>query len=374
MQHEGVRKGLIGKAWNFTVGEEGTEPERVSVTRTCAKALLQCAKQKGGGSQEEEVGLLGVLTNAVFEDKGKEQLLSLESKGEGVLGRVLELAGTSTSTGGSSSTVAGLVQARALRLLVNASSAEALRKSLIPHHAPEAVARLLRAEVAAAEASGWKKGGNEEAVEAVLGLLVNLGLEPTARAVFAAPDSHVLASLETVLRRCTWPASYARAAGAAARVLQENSAATQAVEQGLLLQLAQRVAQAEQGVGGAEAADTAVRGLAVCLKAGGQQAVAAVAKQKGALEALVKAVGWGRAAAVGNAALALQLIGNGEEWLERLGKAGAVPALLAVVHHQRGPAQKNAALALARVVKREESMRELKSLHGLEVLNAYLRL
>eukprot|EP00961_Rhodomonas_salina_P214577 2897962-Rhodomonas_salina.1 len=143
-------------------------PERVSVTRTCAKALLQCAKQKGGGSQEEEVGLLGVLTNAVqnpsttagcaparlvFEDKGKEQLLSLESKykspaisygaptpcprGEGVLGRVLELAGTSTSTGGSSSTVAGLVQARALRLLVNASSAEALRKSLIPHHAPE---------------------------------------------------------------------------------------------------------------------------------------------------------------------------------------------------------------------------------------------
>lgn len=41
---------------------------------------------------------------------------------------------------------------------------------------------------------------------------------------------------------------------------------------------------------------------------------------------------------------------------------------------QRGPAQKNAALALARVVKREESMRELKSLHGLEVLNAYLRL
>jgi len=54
--------------------------------------------------------------------------------------------------------------------------------------------------------------------------------------------------------------------------------------------------------------------------------------------------------------------------------AGAVPALLNVVHHMRGPAQRNAALALARVVKREENLALLKALHGLDILNSYLKL
>jgi len=44
-----------------------------------------------------------------------------------------------------------------------------------------------------------------------------------------------------------------------------------------------------------------------------------------------------------------------------------------VVHHRRGPAQKNAALALARVVKRPESLAQLKALHGLDILNSYLK-
>ena len=44
-----------------------------------------------------------------------------------------------------------------------------------------------------------------------------------------------------------------------------------------------------------------------------------------------------------------------------------------MVHHRRGPAQKNAALALARVVKRPESLAQLKALHGLDILNSYLK-
>ena len=54
--------------------------------------------------------------------------------------------------------------------------------------------------------------------------------------------------------------------------------------------------------------------------------------------------------------------------------SGAVPALLDVVHHMRGPAQRNAALALARVVKRPENLALLKALHGLDILNCYLKL
>lgn len=183
----------------------------------------------------------------------------------------------------------------------------------------------------------------------------------------------------------------ARGASASARLLRFPAGAKQGREVGVLQGLLQAVKTAAGNpatpltfppkAGTAAAADDAkaavldpcVRALAQALK-NDEGAISAVGDDITSLLALVAAVKCGREGTVGNAALALQMVANREDCLQRLGQAGAVPALLNVVHHMRGPAQRNAALALARVVKRQENLAVLKALHGLDILNCYLKL
>jgi hypothetical protein len=127
----------------------------------------------------------------------------------------------------------------------------------------------------------------------------------------------------------------------------------------------------------AQILDPCVRALAQALR-NDAASVVVVGEDITALLAVVAAVKCGREGTVGNAALVLQTVANREEaipeCLKRLAQAGSIPALLNVVHHMRGPAQKNAALALARIVKREENLAVLKALHGIDILNCYLKL
>jgi len=218
---------------------------------------------------------------------------------------------------------------------------------------------------------------------------MNLGLDDERASDLLC--SGVLEPLASVLKTCPWDSCVARCASASARLLRFPEGARQARGAGVLQGLIQ-VAKHAAGnptsaapvafpppAGGssadpkAEVMDPCVRALAQALR-NDEASSAIVGEDLEALLAIMTAVRCGREGTVGNAALALQMVANRHECLERLGKAGAVPALLSVVHHKRGPAQRNAALALARVVKREENLALLKALHGLDILNSYLKL
>ncbi len=248
----------------------------------------------------------------------------------------------------------------------------------------------------------------QEALSTTLGLLINLGLDDAQACELLAQGA--LVPLAALFNTCPWDSSLARGASGIARLMRLPQGARQARELGVLhallevlkkaagnsaaekivpvsaAQAGERVATTEREAGGRAASDDGAAGdakpqvLDPCVRALAQAlknddaSTALIREDMHALRALVAAVRCGREQTVGNAALALQMVANHTENLERLGKAGAVPALLNVVHHMRGPAQRNAALALARVVKREENLAVLKALHGLDILNCYLKL
>lgn len=249
---------------------------------------------------------------------------------------------------------------------------------------------LSKAKYSTAAAASLLHG--QDALDTTLGLLMNLGLDDDRASELLSQG--VLAPLAAILKTCPWDSSLARSASACARLLRFPLGAKQAREVGVLQGLLQVVKKAagssasttpvsfppaagKSGVAAneakAEVLEPSVRALAQALK-NDEGSIKAVGEDITALLAMVSAVKCGREGTVGNSALALQMVANRSEYLEHLGQAGAVPALLNVVHHMRGPAQRNAALALARVVKREENMACLKALHGIEILNCYLKL
>ena len=236
----------------------------------------------------------------------------------------------------------------------------------------------------------------QEALSTTLGLLINLGLDDAQACELLAQGA--LVPLAALFKTCPWDSSLARGASGIARLVRLPQGARQARELGVLHALlevlkkaagssaAEKIVPVSAAQAGARASDDGAGGdakpqvLDPCVRALAQAlrnddaSTALVREDMHALRALVAAVRCGREQTVGNAALALQMVANHTDNLERLGKAGAVPALLNVVHHMRGPAQRNAALALARVVKREENLAVLKALHGLDILNCYLKL
>jgi hypothetical protein len=254
----------------------------------------------------------------------------------------------------------------------------------------EQLAALSKAKYSTTAAASLLHG--QDALDTTLGLLMNLGLDDGRASEVLSQG--VLAPLAAILKTCPWDSSLARSASACARLLRFPSGAKQAREVGVLQGLLQVVKKAAgaaaatppvsfppaAGKSGAVASDAKAEMLDPCVRALAQAlkndegSIKAVGEDITALLAVVSAVKCGREGTVGNAALALQMVANRSEYLEHLGQAGAVPALLNVVHYMRGPAQRNAALALARVVKREENMACLKALHGIDILNCYLKL
>ena len=401
LQHENVRRTMLKKTWTYS--PKGAEvPARISLLAAAAAAMAQPLAMQPA---------IGCITNAAFEEHGKEQLLAHEQSigaGDSSAGadpslngsiieaavRVADTNPAGTDFGGSGP---GILRAKALRLLLNVSAFPPLRAlvgkgsglKFIVRIVEEQAAASLKAKYSKAAASSVAHG--QDALDTTLGLLMNLGLDDEKASELLSAS--VLAPLASVLRACPWDSCVARCASASARVLRLSEGAKQARVTGVLQGLIQVVKNAAgnpttaapvafpppAGSGlsvqdaKAEVMDPCVRALAQALR-NDDGSSAIVGEDPEALLAIMTAVRCGREGTVGNAALALQMVANRPDCLERLGKAGAVPSLLNVVHHMRGPAQRNAALALARVVKREENLALLKALHGLDILNCYLKL
>ena len=257
----------------------------------------------------------------------------------------------------------------------------------------EQVSACTKAKFSSAAAASVAHG--QDAIDTALGLAMNLALDDGRAAELLSQG--ILAPLATLLHNCPWDSCVARAASASARVLRMPLGAKLGREAGVVQGLMQAATKAAGSATAsapvsfppkagavnagadakAEVLDPTVRALAQALK-NDEASVVMVGEDVATLVAMVAAVKCGREGTVGNAALVVQMVANRDDLmpkcLQRLGQAGAVPALLNVVHHMRGPAQRNAALALARLVKREENLAMLKALHGLDILNCYLKL
>jgi len=396
IQHDAIRRTLLKKSWNYAAAGAAA-PQRVSLLAAAASA----AADKRNPSLMEAA--LGCVTNAAFEEAGKEQLLAYEQgRAQGsVLDMALTIADSNPSGSGHAGASAGVLRAKAMRLLLNVTAAGPIRKLVGAGRGLGFVVRILDEQVAGAGGAAYSAAAadslqhGQDVMDTALGLMMNLGLEDAHAEELVARGA--LTPLAAVLAGCPWSSCAARAAAAAARLLRFPAAAAQGRERGMLKALLLLIVRNAPGGGGGgaqvaedggvlsaatsaraleaacELLDPAVRALAQGLR-NDEGSVRVVGEDTAALAALVATVRCGREGTVGNAALALQMVGNNDDHLERLGQAGAVPALLDVVHHMRGPAQRNAALALARVVKRPENLALLKALHGLDILNCYLKL
>jgi len=398
LQHENVRRTLLKKSWSYA--PKGDEmPTRVSLLAAAAAAA---------GQPRAMQAALGCITNAAFEEHGKEQLLAHElalsagdnsasAKGNSIIAAAVRVADTNPSGADHGGSSPGVLRAKALRLLLNVSAFAPLRTLVGKGAGLKFLVRIVEEQVAASSKGKYSKvvaesvAHGQDALDTSLGLLMNLGLDDDK--ALELVSHNVLIPLAAVLKTCPWDSCLARCASASARLLRLSQGARQAREVGVLQGLVHVAKKAAgnptsaapiafpppAGAGNVandakvEVMDPCVRALAQALR-NDEVSAGVVGEDLEALLAIMTAVRCGREGTVGNAALALQMVANRQDCLERLGKAGAVPALLNVVHHMRGPAQRNAALALARVVKREENLSLLKTLHGLDILNCYLKL
>ncbi len=402
LQHDALRRTLLKKSWSYSA-KGAASPQRISLLAAAAAASAK---------PEAMQHAIGCITNAAFEEQGKEQLLiheqSLAPSGQDpsapsasileAAARIVESNPCGASFGGSSP---GVLRAKAMRLLLNVSASAGIR-ALVGKAAglrflvrvfEEQVAACVQAKFSASAADSVEHG--QDALDTSLGLLMNLGLDDGRAAELLSQG--VLAPLASLLQQCPWESCQARTASAAARLVRFPLGARQGRESGVLQGLIQLLKKAAGTVStsgvapfpppagtAATASDAKAQILDPCVRALAQAlrndaaSVVVVGEDITALLAVVAAVKCGREGTVGNAALVLQTVANREEaipeCLKRLAQAGCIPALLNVVHHMRGPAQKNAALALARIVKREENLAVLKALHGIDILNCYLKL
>ena len=403
LQHDALRRTLLKKSWSYSA-KGAAAPQRISLLAASAAASAR---------PEAMQHAIGCITNAAFEEQGKEQLLAHEQSlapsssheastpSASILeaaARIVDSNPSGESFGGSAP---GVLRAKAMRLLLNVSASTGIRALVGKGGGLRFLVRVFEEQVAAcckakySAAAGNSVSYGQDALDTTLGLLMNLGLDDGRAAELLSQG--VLAPLASLLQQCPWDSCLARGASAAARLVRFPQGAKQGRECGVLqglLQLLKKAAGTASTSGaapfpppaGAAAApsdaqaqilDPCVRALAQALR-NDTASVVLVGEDMTALLALVAAVKCGREGTVGNAALALQTVANREEaipeCLKRLAQAGCIPALLNVVHHMRGPAQKNAALALARIVKREENLAVLKALHGIDILNCYLKL
>jgi tetratricopeptide (TPR) repeat protein len=406
LQHDALRRTLLKKSWSYSA-KGAASPQRISLLAAAAAASAR---------PEAMQHAIGCITNAAFEEQGKEQLLiheqSLAPSGQDpsapsgsileAAARIVESNPCGASFGGSSP---GVLRAKAMRLLLNVSASAGIR-TLVGKAAGKAaglrflvrvfeeqVAACSKAKYSASAADSVENG--QDALDTSLGLLMNLGLDDGRAGELLSQG--VLTPLASLLQQCPWESCQARAASAAARLVRFPLGARQGREGGVLQGLIQLLKKAAGTVStsgvapfpppagaAATASDAQAQILDPCVRALAQAlrndaaSVVVVGEDITALLAVVAAVKCGREGTVGNAALVLQTVANREEaipeCLKRLAQAGSIPALLNVVHHMRGPAQKNAALALARIVKREENLAVLKALHGIDILNCYLKL
>lgn len=385
-----MRRTLLKKSWSYSPKGANT-PTRISLLAAAA-----AASRKPDAMQSA----IGCITNAAYEEHGKEQLLAHEetvatSREASILDAAVRVVETNPSGADVGGSAPGILRAKALRLLLNVSASAGIRALVGKAGGLGFLVKMLEEQVAAADKARYSADAaasvahGQDALDTTLGLVMNLGLDDGRASELLSQG--VLAPIAAVLKSCPWDSSVARGASASARLLRFPVGAKQGREVGVLQGLLQAVKSAAGNptapvsfppkVGTATAADDAksavldpcVRALAQALK-NDEDSVSVVGNDITSLLAVVAAVKCGREGTVGNAALALQMVANRQDCLQRLGQAGAVPALLNVVHHMRGPAQRNAALALARLVKREENLAVLKALHGLDILNCYLKL
>ena len=129
LQHDNVRRTLLKKSWSYSAkGAAG--PQRVSLLAAAAAASTR---------PEAMQSALGCITNAAFEEHGKEQLLAHEesllenssasssSAANSLLEAAVRVADSNPSgaeVGGSS---AGVLRAKAMRLLLNVSASAGIR-------------------------------------------------------------------------------------------------------------------------------------------------------------------------------------------------------------------------------------------------------
>ena len=214
--------------------------------------------------------------------------------------------------------------------------------------------RILDEQVAGAGGAAYSAAAadslhhGQDVMDTALGLMMNLGLEDAHAEELVARGA--LTPLAAVLAGCPWSSCAARAAAAAARLLRFPAAAAQGRERGMLKALLLLIVRnAPGGGGGAQVADDgevlsaaasaraleaacelldpAVRALAQGLR-NDEGSVRVVGEDTAALAALVATVRCGREGTVGNAALALQMVGNNDDHLERLGQAAGLDILL----------------------------------------------
>eukprot|EP00218_Dolichomastix_sp_CCMP3274_P004818 CAMPEP_0170162976 /NCGR_PEP_ID=MMETSP0033_2-20121228/77369_1 /TAXON_ID=195969 /ORGANISM="Dolichomastix tenuilepis, Strain CCMP3274" /LENGTH=462 /DNA_ID=CAMNT_0010400609 /DNA_START=22 /DNA_END=1411 /DNA_ORIENTATION=+ len=141
-------------------------------------------------------------------------------------------------------------------------------------------------------------------------------------------------------------------------------------ERQLLKQQAKAAAAAAAAAGGVQQASSGGAGDAAAAAA----AAPALVKAGGveALVALLQNVSLSDAA-VGNAALCIADLAKLDTALPACERTDAIKPLLEAAHKRTGAAQRNAAIAAARMARHPPLLERLRQLHGLEIIQAYVK-
>ena len=229
--------------------------------------------------------------------------------------------------------------------------------------------------------------GSKVPAASVLALLANVLVEETGREAFQEAGGP--ARLRGVLADPLLPTpTFARAALVLARWAKQPGAAAEANASGkdsspsLLSRVLARLhillpacgAFPRGGPADIEAADQALRFIALCLHAGPDSVAAALSG--GAPEVLLRALAAAAMpdSAVGNAALALGDLARGAEGLQALETLDAVTPLVEVTRHRVGAAAKrNSAIAIAQLARSPRNLERVRELRALEIIAALVK-
>ena len=397
--------GAAAKLMQTCSAAEGARPglaahfaEKPRAVNGLAELLDVPSEMSGGASAAALTFLSNILTQPSMKqalETGRLDYRGLTQRAALILLPQAGSQGAKGTGGGPSSSTASPETAAAL--LSNACGSAGARAHLagIPGFVAGVVGLLSPSEgLLAAGGGGGRAGGKNKKVimpsgskvpaASVLALLANILVEETGRTAFQEAGGP--ARLRGVLADPLLPTpTFARAALVLARWAKQPGAVAEANALGgsgspsLLSRVLQRLhtllpacgAFPRGGPADIEAADQALRFIALCLHAGTESTAAALSG--GAPEVLLRALAATAMpdSAVGNAALALGDLAREAEGLQALETLNAVAPLVEVTRRREGAAAKrNSAIAIAQLARSPRNLERIRELRALEIIAA----